>query len=167
MSYLILSYPVLSYLIVSFLILDSIDELIIKIDLYDKEMGNISATIGDSALTENAIHGFREILKNCKVNLMKKEIKVVNTNSGGSDVVMLKVLSDKDIPFFNLLRMALSSVCLDKYSVMNEKNINTDFNNKRKANRISESVTASASTHFYPGIFAQKRNVRTGYVILR
>ena len=130
-------------------------------------MGNISATIGDSALTENAIHGFREILKNCKVNLMKKEIKVVNTNSGGSDVVMLKVLSDKDIPFFNLLRMALSSVCLDKYSVMNEKNINTDFNNKRKANRISESVTASASTHFYPGIFAQKRNVRTGYVILR
>ena len=129
-------------------------------------MGSVSATIGDSALTKSALNGFKEILKNCKLNLIKKEVRLLNADRQGSGV-LLKVLSDKDIPFFNLLRMALSSVCLDKYSVLNEKNVNTDFNKKRKANRMTESFTVSSSSHFAPEIFSQKRNVRAGYVSLR
>lgn len=127
-------------------------------------MGNVTVAIGDSALTKNALNGFKEILKNCKLNLIKKEEKVVNRGGGG---VLIKVLSDKDIPFFNLLRMALSSVCLDKYSVLNEKNINTDFNKKRKANYITEVFTVSTANQFLPEVFSQKRNVRQGYVTLR
>lgn len=127
-------------------------------------MGNVTVAIGDSALTKNALNGFKEILENCKLNLIKTEEKVVNRVGGN---VLIKVLSDKDIPFFNLLRMALSSVCLDKYSVLNEKNTNTDFNKKRKANRLTETFTVSAADQFLPEVFSQKRNIRQGYVSLR
>jgi hypothetical protein len=127
-------------------------------------MGNVTVAIGDSALTKNALNGFKEILKNCKLNLIKKEEKAVNRGSGG---VLMKALSDKDIPIFNLLRMALSSVCLDKYSVLNEKNVNTDFNKKRKVNHTTEVFTASTATQILPEVFSQKRNLRQGYVSLR
>lgn len=127
-------------------------------------MGSVTVAIGDSGLTKNALNGFKEILENCKLNLIKKEEKAVNRGGGN---VLIKVLSDKDIPFFNLLRMALSSVCLDKYSVLNERNINTDFSKKRKANGLTETFTVSTADQLFPEVFSQKRNVRQGYVSLR
>ena len=150
-------------------------DVIVASEGMGKDLGSL---IGDSSLTGNALNGFLTIVKRfLLVITLEISTKVTDENQketgsmneGNREIRDLENKSSNYgdyIPLLNLVKAAICSIRLGKYSISTEDTIaeNNRENMKRKTSILINSVNESEESHRSLGVYPSKRKQYAGFI---